>query len=97
MQPPLFGHEILAILCGVIYGLWVGFAVVSAGTLLGRQAVNLFRNAFDPLTGEWGNFYAFRYLFTKKARHLEANDIKCVCLTGGVRVFMPNQRTASPA
>jgi len=39
--PPLFGHEIVGILLGVVYGLWIGFGILSLGTLL----------------GEWGNFY----------------------------------------
>jgi uncharacterized membrane protein YdjX (TVP38/TMEM64 family) len=39
--PPLFGHEIVGILLGVVYGLWIGFGVLCLGTLL----------------GEWGNFY----------------------------------------
>lgn len=34
--PPLFGHEIVAVLCGDIYGLGIGFLIVSAGTLLGE-------------------------------------------------------------
>ena len=28
--------EILAILCGVIWGLWIGFAITAAGTFLGE-------------------------------------------------------------
>lgn len=39
--PPLFGHELVALLCGIVYGLWIGFAVVSAGTFLGEGALNL--------------------------------------------------------
>lgn len=35
--PPLFGHEVIALLCGVVYGLWIGFAVVAAGTFLGES------------------------------------------------------------
>lgn len=35
--PPLFGHEIIALLCGVVYGLWIGFAIVAAGTFLGES------------------------------------------------------------
>ncbi len=34
--PPLFGHEIIALLCGVVYGLWIGFAIVAAGTFIGE-------------------------------------------------------------
>lgn len=35
--PPLFGHELVALLAGVVYGLWIGFAVVSAGTFVGES------------------------------------------------------------
>lgn len=35
--PPLFGHEVVALLAGVVYGLWIGFAVVSAGTFVGES------------------------------------------------------------
>jgi len=34
--PQLFGHEIVAILCGLVFGLLKGFAIVAAGTLLGE-------------------------------------------------------------
>jgi uncharacterized membrane protein YdjX (TVP38/TMEM64 family) len=39
--PPLFGHEIIAVLCGVIYGLWIGFSIVAAGTFIGEGENNL--------------------------------------------------------
>jgi uncharacterized membrane protein YdjX (TVP38/TMEM64 family) len=39
--PPLFGHEIIALLCGVVYGLWIGFGVVAAGTFFGERAFGL--------------------------------------------------------
>lgn len=35
--PPLFGHEVIALLCGVVYGLWIGFAIVAAGTFIGES------------------------------------------------------------
>lgn len=35
--PPLFGHELVALLAGVVYGLWIGFAVVAAGTFIGES------------------------------------------------------------
>jgi uncharacterized membrane protein YdjX (TVP38/TMEM64 family) len=39
--PPLFGHEIIALLCGVVYGLWIGFAIVAAGTFIGESKLPL--------------------------------------------------------
>jgi hypothetical protein len=32
----LFGHEIVGVLCGVVWGLGIGFAIVAAGTFLGE-------------------------------------------------------------
>ena len=37
--PPLFGHEIVALLCGIVYGLWIGFAIVAVGTFLGEGMI----------------------------------------------------------
>jgi hypothetical protein len=34
--PPLLGHEVVGILLGIVYGLWIGFAIFAAGTLLGE-------------------------------------------------------------
>jgi uncharacterized membrane protein YdjX (TVP38/TMEM64 family) len=39
--PPLFGHELVALLCGVVYGLWVGFGIVAAGTFLGERTATV--------------------------------------------------------
>ncbi|TEA17144.1 Golgi apparatus membrane protein TVP38 [Colletotrichum sidae] len=57
--PPLFGHEIVALLCGVVYGLWVGFAIVAAGTFL----------------GEIGTWFAFKYTLRRKAHKLERTNL----------------------
>ncbi|KAH7071953.1 snare associated Golgi protein-domain-containing protein [Paraphoma chrysanthemicola] len=57
--PPLFGHEIIALLCGVIYGLWIGFAIVAAGTFI----------------GEIGTWFAFKFLFRRKAQELERKNL----------------------
>ncbi|KAF6833937.1 hypothetical protein CPLU01_05232 [Colletotrichum plurivorum] len=57
--PPLFGHEVVALLCGVVYGLWVGFAIVAAGTFL----------------GEIGTWFAFKYTLRKKAQKLERTNL----------------------
>ncbi|KAF8524914.1 hypothetical protein BU17DRAFT_42509 [Hysterangium stoloniferum] len=67
--PPLFGHEIVAILVGVIWGLGVGFAIVSAGTFL----------------GEVGNFYAFKYLCRSRGEKLEKTNLSYGCLAQVVR------------
>ncbi|KAB5592156.1 Golgi apparatus membrane protein TVP38 [Ceratobasidium theobromae] len=67
--PPLFGHEIVAVLCGVVWGLWIGFAIVCAGTLL----------------GEIGNFYAFRYCLRGRAIKMEKKNPSYACLARVVR------------
>ncbi|WVN90819.1 uncharacterized protein L203_106062 [Cryptococcus depauperatus CBS 7841] len=67
--PPLFGHEIVAVLVGVVWGLWVGFGIVSAGTLL----------------GEIGNFYAFKYWLRSHAEKYERNNFNYACMAHVVR------------
>ncbi|KAG9312603.1 hypothetical protein JVU11DRAFT_7000 [Chiua virens] len=67
--PPLFGHEILAIVCGLVWGVGIGFAITAAGTLL----------------GEIGNFYAFRYIFKSRADKEEQKSIQYACLAKIVR------------
>ncbi len=37
----LFGHEFVALFCGDVWGLWVGFAIVAAGTIVGELATYL--------------------------------------------------------
>ncbi|EIN11907.1 hypothetical protein PUNSTDRAFT_99222 [Punctularia strigosozonata HHB-11173 SS5] len=67
--PPLLGHEIVAILCGLVWGLGIGFGIVAAGTLI----------------GELGNFYAFRYCCRSRAAKMEKNTILYACFTKIVR------------
>ncbi|KAI0327058.1 hypothetical protein GY45DRAFT_1226211, partial [Cubamyces sp. BRFM 1775] len=57
--PPLFGHEIVAILCGDVWGVGIGFGIVAAGTVL----------------GELGNFYAFRWCCTARGKKLERDRL----------------------
>ncbi|QRV95964.1 Golgi apparatus membrane protein TVP38 [Ceratobasidium sp. AG-Ba] len=35
--PPLFGAEIVHVLCGITYGLGIGFLIVCAGTIIGES------------------------------------------------------------
>ncbi|KAB5590840.1 Membrane protein TVP38 [Ceratobasidium theobromae] len=53
--PPLIGAEIVHILCGLVYGVWAGFLVVCAGTVIG-----------EVLT-----FYLFRYCLRSRTEKLE--------------------------
>ncbi|KAG2113449.1 uncharacterized protein F5147DRAFT_46318 [Suillus discolor] len=57
--PPLFGHEILAIVCGLVWGVWIGFAIVAAGTFI----------------GEIGNFYAFKHLCSTRGHKIEKSSV----------------------
>lgn len=83
--PPLFGHEIIAILCGVVWGLWIGFAIVAAGTFL----------------GELGNFYAFKYCCRARGEKLEKTNMQYGCLArvvrdGGFKIALVARFSAIP-
>ncbi|WWC71080.1 uncharacterized protein I206_105033 [Kwoniella pini CBS 10737] len=67
--PPLFGHEILAVLVGAVWGLWIGFGITAAGTLL----------------GEIGNFFAFEYCLRSRAEKHEKNNLNYACMAHVVR------------
>ncbi|KAJ7074641.1 hypothetical protein C8F01DRAFT_1242867 [Mycena amicta] len=83
--PPLFGHEIVAILCGIVWGLWIGFAIVCAGTFL----------------GEVGNFYAFKYCCRARGEKMERTQLPYACLarcvrTGGFKIALIARFSAIP-
>ncbi|KAG7085643.1 hypothetical protein E1B28_003190 [Marasmius oreades] len=83
--PPLFGHEIVAVLCGLVWGLWIGFGIVAAGTFL----------------GEIGNFYAFRYCCAARSEKLEKTKISYACLAkvvreGGFKIALIVRSSAIP-
>ncbi|KAJ6632601.1 hypothetical protein B0H10DRAFT_1977982 [Mycena sp. CBHHK59/15] len=67
--PPLFGHEIVAMLCGLVWGLGEGFGIVAAGTVL----------------GEICTFYLFKYLCRARAEKAELTKISYGCLARVVR------------
>lgn len=84
--PPLFGHEVICLLCGLIYGLWIGFAIVCLGT----SECQLYTHSnelrtFGTVLGEWGNFLVFRYSCAARARRMEQNDITFACITRVIR------------
>jgi len=83
--PPLFGHEIVAVLCGVVWGLWAGFGIVAAGSFL----------------GEIGNFYAFKYCCRARGEKLEKSKIIYACLArvvrdGGFKIALIARLSAIP-
>jgi uncharacterized membrane protein YdjX (TVP38/TMEM64 family) len=84
--PPLFGHEIIALLCGVVYGLWIGFAIVAAGTFV----------------GEIGTWFAFKHLFRRKALKLERTNLNYGAMArltrdGGFFIVLIIRLSAIPA
>ncbi|CDO74539.1 hypothetical protein BN946_scf184641.g5 [Trametes cinnabarina] len=50
--PPLFGHEIIAILVGDVWGVGLGFCIVAAGTILGELATYWVFRCFCMARGE---------------------------------------------
>lgn len=50
--PPLGGHEIVLLVVGLIWGVWIGFAIACAGTWIGEMLC----------------FFLFKYLLSKKAQ-----------------------------
>ncbi|KAJ7300351.1 hypothetical protein DFH08DRAFT_1088423 [Mycena albidolilacea] len=57
--PPLFGHELVAMLCGLVWGLGAGFGIVAAGTLL----------------GEICTYFFFKHLCGARGRRLELSNV----------------------
>ncbi|EJD36440.1 hypothetical protein AURDEDRAFT_74204 [Auricularia subglabra TFB-10046 SS5] len=83
--PPLFGHEIVAVICGLVWGLGIGFAITCVGTLL----------------GEIGNYYAFKYCCRARAEKLEKEKPYYDCLArvvreGGFKVALMARLSAIP-
>ncbi|KZV71190.1 hypothetical protein PENSPDRAFT_412610 [Peniophora sp. CONT] len=83
--PPLFGHEIVAVLCGVVWGLGIGFGIVALGTLLGELA----------------SFFAFRTVLRRRAERLEHDSLKYGLLShvireGGFKIALMARLSAIP-
>ncbi|KAJ7640468.1 hypothetical protein DFH06DRAFT_628128, partial [Mycena polygramma] len=57
--PPLFGHEIIAMLVGVAFGFPEACAIVAVGTILGEVA----------------NFFTFKYACSVRGKKMENKDI----------------------
>lgn len=95
--PPLFGHELVALLCGIVWGLWIGFAIVAAGTFLGeskstprilffccRSALlkrNIGKHMLTKHFFAVGTWFAFQKLLWKHCRKLERTNINYAALT----------------
>ncbi|KAJ7106654.1 hypothetical protein C8R44DRAFT_681070 [Mycena epipterygia] len=83
--PPLFGHELVAMLCGLVWGLGAGFGIVAAGTIL----------------GEIGTFYAFKFCCHARGEKMELRSIPYGTLSrvvreGGLRIAIIVRYSAIP-
>ncbi|KAJ7483588.1 hypothetical protein FB451DRAFT_1235048 [Mycena latifolia] len=84
--PPLFGHEIVVMLCGLVWGLGIGFGIVAAGTIL----------------GEICTFYAFRLCCRARGEKLELTSMPYGTLAqvvreGGLLIAVVVRYSAFPA
>ncbi|KAM5544056.1 hypothetical protein V8D89_002242 [Ganoderma adspersum] len=99
--PPLFGHEIVAVLCGDVWGVWNGFGIVAAGTVLGElggymYAIIVFlffsssgtatvTDMHDLLASACCARSAFRYMCRARATKMEETKLKYALLVEVVR------------
>ncbi|KAJ7038593.1 hypothetical protein C8F04DRAFT_1088768 [Mycena alexandri] len=67
--PPLFGHEIIAILAGVAWDFPLACAIVATGTILGEIA----------------NYFTFKYACSVRSAKMEAKDLSYGLLAHVVR------------
>ncbi|KAH9895287.1 hypothetical protein C8Q73DRAFT_730688 [Cubamyces lactineus] len=67
--PPLFGHEIVAILVGDVWGVGIGFGIVAAGTILGELA----------------NYFVFKWFCMARGRKWEEKKLSYALLAEVVR------------
>lgn len=105
--PPLFGHELVALLAGVVYGLWIGFGVVAAGTFIGESAYSppKDRIVLTPhvtnLHSSVGTWFAFKKVFRAKAEKMERTNLTYgamakLCRDGGFWVSPREFRDPHP-
>lgn len=57
--PPLMGQEVIILIVGIVWGLWIGFGIVTAGTYLGELA----------------NYYLFKFWLRGRAEELERTNV----------------------
>ncbi|KAJ7912560.1 hypothetical protein B0H13DRAFT_2271558 [Mycena leptocephala] len=83
--PPLFGHELIEMLCGVTWDLAPAFAIVAAGVLL----------------GEILNYFTFKFCCTARSKKEEKSKLSYALLahvvrTGGFLVVLIIRYSAIP-
>ncbi|KPV77609.1 uncharacterized protein RHOBADRAFT_51442 [Rhodotorula graminis WP1] len=83
--PPLAGHEAVIMVIGLIWGVWLGFAITCAGTYLGEALC----------------FVGFKYFFQRKANEIETKSIWYACIArlmrhGGLGIIIIIRFSAVP-
>ncbi|EIW76978.1 hypothetical protein CONPUDRAFT_110730 [Coniophora puteana RWD-64-598 SS2] len=83
--PPLFGHEFVAIFCGMVWGPGIGFGIVCAGTIVGETLM----------------FLIFKYALHSYGERAQRKSISfaafCnVIRKGGFRVILASRFSAVP-
>ena len=94
------------ILCGVVWGLWIGFAIVCAGTSSPPCPDTFLILLFltrkkGTLLGEIANFFAFKYTFRGRAAKLERKNMNYALLAhvvreGGLKIAVICRLSAIP-
>ncbi|RDX41829.1 hypothetical protein OH76DRAFT_178085 [Lentinus brumalis] len=84
--PPLFGHELVALFCGDVWGVWIGFGIVVAGTII----------------GELITYYTFRYCCRGRSEKAEAKNLRYALISeiireGGLKMAIMVRYSAIPA
>ncbi|KAJ7280250.1 hypothetical protein C8J57DRAFT_1302086 [Mycena rebaudengoi] len=84
--PPLFGHELVAMVAGVTWSFPAACAIVAAGTLLGEIA----------------NYFVFKYACTARSAKLEVKDLSYgrlahVVRNGGFLIVLAIRYSSIPA
>lgn len=88
--PPLFGGEVVCLLCGLVWGLWVGFAIVCAGTFLGEVSYVEGTRSFGTankvdVMQKMGNFFLFKYTLRGYAAKLERKNLNYALMAHVIR------------
>ncbi|GJN91112.1 hypothetical protein Rhopal_004130-T1 [Rhodotorula paludigena] len=83
--PPLGGHEIVLLVVGLIWGMWIGFGLAAAGTFIGEILC----------------FWLFKYFFTGYAVKIEQSSIFYACIArlmrnGGIWIIIIIRFSAVP-
>ena len=81
---PALRKQIVAILVGAVWGLWIGFGIVAAGTFLG-EVIQTIIGRLSEADNQVGNFYAFKYCLRSMAQRQEKKSFNYACMAHVVR------------